>query len=214
VAIPGIIQEFNTENQTATVQPTIKEQINGSWIQLPLLLDVPVQFPRAGGYSVTFPVKRGDECIVIFNDMCIDSWWQSGDVQTQLEKRRHDLSDAVAILGITSVPKAIRDFSTESMQIRNDTADTVINIKDGEITIKAGTVNIGSKNFNITGEMDLTGDLHLTGYLIADKYIKSPKAVIGNLIFAKPECQPVELAEKSSKQSLPDFSSKFNMNCC
>ena len=158
VATPGIIHEFNAINQTATVQPAIKEQINGEWLELPLLLDVPVQFPRAGGYCITFPVKKGDECLVIFNDSCIDSWWQSGKVQTQLEKRRHDLSDAVAILGITSVPKALENFSEDSMQIRTDDNETLISIKDGN-------VNIESENINMTGDLSVSGTTSILGGL-------------------------------------------------
>lgn len=137
VAIPGIIQNFNHVNQTATIQPAIKEQINGQWLQLPLLLDVPVQFPRAGGYCMTFPVKSGDECLVIFSDMCIDAWWQSGGIQVQLEKRRHDLSDAIVILGISSVPKLIKNFSNDTVQFRNDAGTAYVEINDDVVSIKA-----------------------------------------------------------------------------
>jgi hypothetical protein len=157
VAIPGIIQNFNPETQTATVQPAIQEQINGESVSLPLLPDVPVQFPRAGGFCMTFPVKQGDECLVVFNDMCIDSWWQSGGVQTQLELRRHDLSDAVAILGITSVPNAVKDYSIDSMQIRSDDGVTIIDLKDGNITLKAQSFNIDSANVNISGNLSVGG---------------------------------------------------------
>ena len=181
VAIPGIIQQFNRDNQTATIQPVIKEQINGEWLFLPLLLDVPVQFPRAGGYCVTFPVRKGDECLVIFNDMCIDSWWQSGEVQTQLEKRRHDLSDAVAILGITSVPKAVKDFSSDSMQIRNDYGETVINIKDGNIDINCQKINIFGDveiygNFNAVTEWRVTyyADDRTSGAVPEDEKVYYP----------------------------------------
>lgn len=154
VAMPGIIQEFNAENQTATVQPAIKEQINGKYIELPLLLDVPVQFPRAGGYCMTFPVKKGDECMVVFNDMCIDSWWQSGDVQTQLEKRRHDLSDATAILGITSVPRALENFSVNSMQLRAEDEETIVDIKDRTVSVKAANIALDGR-VNIMGNLSI-----------------------------------------------------------
>jgi len=150
VAMPGEIVDFDAEKQTATVQPLIKEKVQGEWEQLPQLLDVPVFFPRAGGYCLTFPVKEGDECLIIFNDMCLDAWWQSGGIQNQLEMRRHDLSDAMALLGITSVPKAVTDYSEDSMQLRNEEQDAYFEITDEKI------INIKSvEDINVETEKDI-----------------------------------------------------------
>lgn len=112
VAAPGIIQSYNAGTNTATVQLAIREKVNqmdGTTqdTDLPLLLDCPVMMPRGGGYALTFPVAAGDECLVIFADSCIDAWWQSGGVQNQLEKRRHDLSDGIVIPGLWSQPRNI-----------------------------------------------------------------------------------------------------------
>jgi len=87
---------------------------------LPLLVDVPVVFPRGGGVTLTFPVKAGDECQLIFNDRCIDFWWQSGGVQLPVDPRQHDLSDAVAIVGLQSQAKKISNISTSTAQFRSD----------------------------------------------------------------------------------------------
>ena len=144
VSMPGEIVDFNAENQTATVKPLVKEYVRGKWVSLPMLLDVPCFFPRAGGYCLTFSVKTGDECLVIFGDMCIDAWWQSGGEQTQLETRRHDLSDAMCLLGITSVPRAVKGYSTNSMMLRNEDADVYFEITDDK------TMNIhGIEDINI-----------------------------------------------------------------
>lgn len=159
VSMPGIIEEFNAENQTATVRPAIREKIivNGEahMMQLPLLLDVPAVFPRAGGFYLTFPVKPGDECLVVFGDMCIDGWWQSGGVQNQMETRRHDLSDGFAILGVGSVPEAVPDYSEDSVQLRNEDNDTHVEItEDKDINIRAAkNVNVFAENVNVTAEV-------------------------------------------------------------
>jgi len=149
VAMPGEIVDFDKDTQTATVKPLIKEYCRGRWESLPLLLDVPCFFPRAGGYALTFPVKVGDECLVIFNDMCIDAWWQSGGEQTQLETRRHDLSDAMCLLGITSVPKAVKEYSTDSLMFRNEDKDVYFEITDGKIMNICGIDNINVATQNI-----------------------------------------------------------------
>jgi hypothetical protein len=160
VAVPGIIQSFDPEKQTATVQPAIQDSLNGVATALPLLLDVPVQFPHAGGYCMTFPVKSGDECLVIFSDMCIDAWYQSGGVQNQLEKRRHDLSDGMAILGITSQPKVIPGFNSDTTQFRNEDGDTYVEIDESKnVNIKAAKVTIDAAEIETTGNISTAGTI-------------------------------------------------------
>lgn len=85
VSIPCIVENSDPEAVTVTAQPTIQLQVgqpDGSIIlvDLPLLQDVPVMFPRGGGCTMTFPIKPGDECLVVFASRCIDGWWQSGGI--------------------------------------------------------------------------------------------------------------------------------------
>lgn len=185
VAIPAMIVRFDPQKQTASVQPAIKDTLQGQSVALPELSDVPVQFPRAGGYSVTFPVKEGDECLLVFSDMCIDGWWQSGGIQNQAEKRRHDLSDACAILGITSVPKALKNVCMEGVQIRNDSGTDYIQISEQGILLKSkkikiegttdivGVTTINGSRIGTDGTSTIKGDVNITG-----------NAVIGGISFA------------------------------
>lgn len=147
VACPGIIQSFDSETQTVTVQLALREELTKQdftkeWVNMPLLLDVPIVIPRAGQYCITMPVHIGDECLVIFGDMCIDAWFTYGGVQNQLEKRRHDLSDAFAILGAWSQPRRIKNYSTNSCQVRNEEGTSYLEIRDSTINFKANTINI------------------------------------------------------------------------
>jgi hypothetical protein len=146
VAIPGVIQSFNAETQTAVIQPAIIEVVNNAQDQigsqpLPLLSDVPVVLPRAGGFTLTMPIKAGDECLVVFADMDIGAWFQSGGTANQqINRRRHDLSDAFAIIGCWSQPRVVQNYSTSTTQLRSDDGNTVVEVGSGEVTIKAGAV--------------------------------------------------------------------------
>jgi len=145
-AMPGIVQSFDDIEQTVTVQPAIKERIvdgegNVSMVNLPLLLDVPVVFLRAGGFVVTMPVVKGDECLVIFGDMCIDAWWSNGGVQVPAEKRRHDLSDGFAIVGIWSQPRRLVDYNMHATEIVN--AETGNGIAIGRDFVNIITDHLG-----------------------------------------------------------------------
>lgn len=156
VAIPGIVQSFDEDAQTVTVQPAINEAMldeNNVPISetLPLLSHVPIVMPRAGGFELTLPVQAGDECLVVFSDMCIDGWWQSGGTQNQIELRRHDLSDAIAILGPWSQQRLISGYSTSAAQLRSDDGQTVIEVGSGEVKITANTVTVTGQQINVTG---------------------------------------------------------------
>ena len=153
VAMPGIVQSFDVLTQTAVIQPALNERIvdgsgNISMVKLPLLLDVPIFMPRSGGFVLTMPIIAGDECLVIFGDMCIDSWWSLGEIQNQAEIRRHDLSDAIAILGIWSQPRKVADYSLTSAQLRAEGGTSIIDVKENEIDITSTTVKVNGINFS------------------------------------------------------------------
>ena len=172
VSIPGIIQSFDPDAVTAVVQPAIKgaeQDESGAEVSvnLPLLVDVPVVFPRGGGCTLTFPVKEGDECLVIFADRCIDFWWQSGGIQEPVDGRMHDLSDAFCIVGPQSQAKKISDISTSAVELRSDdgSAKLSLNPVSGEIS---GTAPGG---FNLNGLQILSdGRLQLVDGSIVDKH--------------------------------------------
>ena len=141
VAVPGIVQSFDDVAQTVVVQPALRERIidqlgNVSMVNLPLLLDVPIQLPRGGGIVLTLPIQPGDECLVIFADSCIDAWWSQGGVQVQAEQRRHDLSDSFAILGVSSQPRRISGYSTTSAQLRTEDGTQCIDISSSGIDLR------------------------------------------------------------------------------
>ncbi len=147
VAAPGIVQSVDHGKQTCTVQLAIRERLNfnGSleWVEIPLLLDVPFFVYSGGGYCLTLPVQPGNECLVIFGDNCIDAWWQSGGVQNQIERRRHDLSDGFAIVGFRSQPNVVQNYSPNTLQLRNAAGSAYIEIDGDNINIVAsGNVRI------------------------------------------------------------------------
>ncbi|KFK92586.1 MULTISPECIES: Gp138 family membrane-puncturing spike protein [unclassified Serratia (in: enterobacteria)] len=175
VAMPGIIESFNPNAVTCEVRPAIRGSIENpdgtvTQTELPLLVDVPVIFPRGGGVSLTFPVKTGDECLVVFADRCIDFWWQSGDVQDAVDGRMHHLADAFAILGPQSQPHKISNISTSAAQLRSDDGAAMIEllpdshavnvITSGKLTANAnGGTEITSPSIVLNGSVTINGSL-------------------------------------------------------
>lgn len=163
VAIPCIVQSFDPTMQTVSVQIAIRECVkeNSGPVYHPIAVInlVPVAFPSAGGFSVTLPVQAGDEGLLVFCDMCIDLWWMRGDVQNQFERRRHDLTDCEFIPGGRSKPRALPNYSPDSLQVCSDDGTTYVEIASGNIVniVAPGGINI-SGDVNVTGNITTSGD--------------------------------------------------------
>ncbi|MGP1572933.1 Gp138 family membrane-puncturing spike protein [Aggregatibacter segnis] len=165
-ALPAKVVSFDPANQTVTLAIQIKMQLaDGTGADIPPLVDVPVSFPRGGGFAVTFPLKAGDEGIAIFSERCIDGWWQNGSASTPLDFRLHDLSDAMFIPGICSVPRAIGEFFTDGLSMQTLDGGTYIRIVNGAIKIKG--------NIEHDGDTKQKGALHSTGAISSDTDVKA-----------------------------------------
>ncbi len=180
-ALPGIIQSWDAEKRTARILPALKIKVlqkDGTfiWVMMPELLDCPVHFAGGGGLTLTFPLKAGDECLVVFASRCIDNWWAMGSpgnktAQEQAEFRMHDLSDGFCIAGFSSKPKVIPGISTTNAQLRTDDGSCFLEMTpDGFVTIISPTaINLTAPDVFITGAVhvigtvDSTGDMHAVG---------------------------------------------------
>lgn len=195
-ALPGIIQSFDPETLTCEVQPAIQgrqRDADGTirQVNLPLLLDCPIVFPHAGSCSLTFPVRAGDECLVVFASRGIDFWWQNGGIQPPPEPRMHDLSDGFVIPGPYSQPKKIAGVSTESVQLRSDDHQAFIEINPTTHNIKAQTTaNLdasvgGNSTVEVTGNVVIKAasvtidspSTHITGTLKVDQLVTAQQGV-------------------------------------
>lgn len=174
-SLPCEVESYNPEAVTVDVYPLIKIPVrlpNGDIeaVEIPKLMDVPVMFPCAGGFTITHPIKKGDECFVSFASRNIDIWWQSGGVQNPFNTRKHDLSDGFAFFKPQSQAKKIGGISTTDLEIRNDENTCKIQITpDGVINF------IGTKSvFHHPVEMKST--------LTVDGIIKSLSDVLAKTI--------------------------------
>ena len=143
--IPCIVQSYDPEKGTVECQPAIREKIINQneeieYQNLPLLLDVPVVFPSTDSWSVSFPLKIGDECLVFFSDLSIDNFWEKGNVQNPIEDRRHDLSDGFAIPCNLSLTKG-RKISN-GLYLASSNASVLIGNSDVVFTCSSGSLNL------------------------------------------------------------------------
>lgn len=141
VSSPAIVQSYDAETRTVSVQPAIRARYTdvdkrAQFVQLPLLINVPVVFPSAGGYMVSMPIHQGDECLVVFANRAIDNWWLNGGVQNPVEQRVHDLSDGIAIFGLQNQKKIKSEVETPGSGLHLYHTETGTGIEIGEEGIK------------------------------------------------------------------------------
>ena len=195
-ALPGIIQSFNPITRTCEVKPSIKVRLKNiqygtagftgsayDYTELPLLLDCPVVFPSGGGFTLTFPLRAGDECLVVFASRSIDGWWALGGLKNSTNVRMHDLSDGFVIAGVNSKPNVIPSISTSSTQLRSDDGATYVDVASGVVTVHATTVTVNSttSTINASGGATVNANTQINGNLIVSGSITDQNGAHGTL---------------------------------
>lgn len=188
-ALPAIIESFDADAMTVTAQPAIQARVlsqegDWQWTTLPLLVDVPVIFPSGGGYTLTFPIALGDECLVLFSSRCLDAWWQSGGVQVQADVRMHDLSDGIALVGMRSQPRVLDAVSLNSTQLRSDDGTTYVEVKAGQVVnvVAPGAINLttdGDVTITAGGQVTVDSPLLRAQLDIVDRYPDNARTIAG-----------------------------------
>lgn len=144
--IPGVIQQYDPKTNTASIQPAIREEIVNEdntvqYMNLPILVNVPIIFPSCSIGSIKMLLKQGDECLVLFSDLSIDNFWKYANVQNPIEVRRHDLSDGIAIPCVLSQPNT-KQFNGTGVEITSGVSK--ISITNNGITFsdQNGTITL------------------------------------------------------------------------
>lgn len=104
----GKIEKVTSAEQTVEVTIQIKRlAADGTSTAIPVLVDCPYFVLQGGGAYIDMPIKKGDYCIVLFNDRDIDTWWSTANVTDPNSTRKHSLSDGMALVGINPKTAAL-----------------------------------------------------------------------------------------------------------
>lgn len=140
-AIPGKIESYDPIMQKANVKPLLKRKVIGRDAtefveELPVVPEVPVAFPRGGGFFLSFPLEKGDLVLLIVVDRSIDAYtYSTGAVDTDPEDvRAHDLSDAVALPCFYPFTRALKCEVTSGAVFGSETGAQV-RAKDSAIEV-------------------------------------------------------------------------------
>lgn len=144
VALPGRVEKYDASTQKADVKPLLQRHLSipeqGELIEpLPVITDVPVVFPRGGGFFLSLPLAVGDHVLLVFNERSIDKFvaGDGGDTDP-IDLRMHSLSDAVAFPGFYPSQKALGDASGDALVLGKDGGLELILDPAGKLDVKIG----------------------------------------------------------------------------
>ncbi len=105
VALPGRVESYDATTQTVVVQPMLKRVGRGvddvrEVDTHPAIPDVPVAFPGAGAWFVTFPLAKGDTGLLVFCEADLSPWRATSQNSDPLDDGRHTLAGAVFVPGL------------------------------------------------------------------------------------------------------------------
>lgn len=106
VARPGKVTAYDPITNTAVVKPMVKHALSTAddderiYEDLPEIPFVPVMFPRFGTFVITMPVPIDSPVLLLFCDVSLAEWRESGDVSEPVDARRHSLGWPVALMGL------------------------------------------------------------------------------------------------------------------
>lgn len=139
VCMPGRIESYDATKQRATVQPLVKRRYVdelGDTVaeRLPSIAEVPVVFAGGGGFRTTYPVAAGDTCEIRFASCSLDRWLAIGGEIDPEDDRRHNLSDAIAYVGLRDFAHPYASAPTDCMTTGRD-GGAVIEYRTSDIRV-------------------------------------------------------------------------------
>ena len=172
-AMPAIIEAVELTKMTVKARPTVQSLVtkldnSTEWLTMPSISDCPIVFPGGGGFTLTFPVAVGDECLLVFASRCIDGWWSRGGVQQQPDLRMHDISDGFAFVGVRNLTRVLPAISSTDVTLRSDDGVAKIAIApDHKITLQTtAEVDVTAPTVAITGNLTVTGTIVAAGDVV------------------------------------------------
>lgn len=104
-AFPGkVTQDWDPATLTVEVEPQFHEVWRADEVRysqpIPPIPNVPICFPRAGAYGMTFPIAKGDTVLVVCTKYNLDRWRDQAMADDPGDPRKFTLAGAVAIPGL------------------------------------------------------------------------------------------------------------------
>lgn len=186
-AMPGRVVQFYPEERKVDVQPIIRKQMaDGTLLDYPVILGVPVEYPCSSSSLIYFPLNRGDSVLIVFSQVSTDNWLFSntGKLVDPADNSRFNISDAFVIPGVSPFP------------ISRDQWDSQVLTKDSSSVIikhNIGTATEAEITISPEGEIGLQSLLPIKAKTTSLDSIGDVSAVLGSITMSGLQAQVVTL---------------------
>ena len=141
VALPGRVESYDEATQLADIKVMIQRVVETeddpgklTAESLPVLPAVPVGFLRAGGMFISFPVKKGDDGLLIFSERSLDRYRATGEETAPGDQRCHGLGGAIFMPGaVVPASDKLADAHADNLTMGRDGGSQIHIRPDDEI---------------------------------------------------------------------------------
>lgn len=131
-SLPAVVESYDPDTNTATVQIVIKEMYpDNVSMKFPLIRKVPVIVAGSGKSHISSPIRQGHEVLLIFSDRAFDSWFRTGDYPVKPSTQRYnDLNDCIAITGLRNLQNSPQ-IATDALELihKDDSGEELARIR-------------------------------------------------------------------------------------
>ncbi len=144
VKIGEVTQFHATKPPRVSVQIAMKRLYEGAdeAVLIPILEDVPIVYPGAGDWWLTFPVVKGSNVVLLFNDRSLAEWLDRGGLVEPMSTRKFSLSDAIAIAGILPDPNNFDSIDTDGIALRKKDNSIFLKLLNSGVTARLADMDL------------------------------------------------------------------------
>lgn len=142
--IPGEVVSYDAAAGTATIKPLYRPRFNGEPVDMPELLEVPVDLPRTANAGLTFPIPAGTKVMLAPAMRSMENYDDQDDGAPS-DGRSFNLSDMRAsIAGGNSLTDPLPNADPDNTHLRFDPEGKfgIRGSPDGKIKIEGAEGNV------------------------------------------------------------------------
>ena len=168
--IPGVVKEYDHITRRARVQPAVDLLLtDGTTLEKPIILDVPVIFPAGGGYTVHFPLIPDDPVMLFFSERDIANFKEKLEVGPPLSADIMAIQHAVCIPGFVAPDVAL---AGNGLVLQTNDGTTYVHVLDGRaevvtdgdaIVTAAGMATVTAPDVHVVGNVTVYGNMAVYG---------------------------------------------------
>lgn len=162
-SIPAIIDDFDVSTQRVSATPAIKAKITNmdgtvNYINYPKITNIPLALAKGDGLSITYPIKKGNLCTLIFSQRSIDNLLLDGTKPAEpfvgenpytSTIRCMDMTDAMCFPGILTNTSTISNYNNSAVELRNAEGTVKVSVTQNNLTLSQGGASIELSGGNI-----------------------------------------------------------------